>query len=158
MFDVGWRLCVVRCSCYRFVACGLTVLFVFAIGVDVVCCFLLAAVRCALCVVRCSLTGACDSWCVVCWLFVDGCVHCLLLGCLLFVAGCVVFVVCSLLFVRCLLVVVCALLFARCLLLVVVWCVLLVGVCCLVFVVRCLLSAIRRSMFVAAVFVGCCLG
>ena len=148
LFVVGWLLCVVRCLCSRFVACGLRLLFVFASCVEVVCSFLVDDVRCACCVVCCSLAVACDSWFVVCWLFVDGCVHGLYLGWLLRVAVCVVFVVCSVLFARCLLLVVCALRFARCVLLVVVWCLVLVGVCCLLFAVRCLLSVGRRSLVV----------
>ena len=74
-------------SCSRLVACGLFLLFVIAIGVEVVCCFSCVAVCCAFCVACCSLVVACDSRFVVRWLFVDGCVHWLLLGCVLCVAG-----------------------------------------------------------------------
>ena len=61
LFDVGWRVCAVRCSCSRCVACGLIVLFVFAFGGDVVCCsclllfvvhFVLFAVRWMALVIR----------------------------------------------------------------------------------------------------------
>ena len=160
-------MCVVRCSCFRFVACGLILLFVFAMGVEIVCCFLYVARCCAMCGVCCSSDVACDSWCVVCWLCVGGCGHCLLLGCSLRVADCLVCVVGSLLVVRCLLLVVCALLFARCVLRVVVlvcaacWCVLFV-VCCSVFVVGCSSFVVGclfccSSLFWLLFVVECCL-
>ena len=96
LFDVGWRLCVVRCSCSRFVACDVCLLFVFAIYVEVVCCFLFGDVRCACCVACC------------CWLL-------LVISGLLFV-GCfmmVVFIVCYWV-VCCLLLVAWCSLFVRC--------------------------------------------
>ena len=157
LFDVGWLSCAVRCSCSRFVACGLFLLCVVAIGVEVVCCFLFVALRCACCVVRCSLAVACDSWFAVCWLFVDGRVHCVLVGCSLFVAGCLVFwclfvVVCPLFLVGGLCVEFCALPVDCC-------CLVCVACWCVLCVVRCSLVVVGYSSFImcCCVCAGCCM-